>query len=96
MLLLNVLAWAQAQVLETRAADVMQYLSGIGIVTLVGLAVRSDRRVANIETLLREPGVGLIARITRTAQQTHDHANSIVVNAVEIQNLKARLDRAED
>lgn len=61
----------QSPEINERAADVLQYLTGIGIVTLIVLIYRLDHRVAKIEQKLFDPSDGIVAQLSLTRRFRH-------------------------
>lgn len=88
--------------LETRTADVIQYLIGTGVLALIGLVWRLQNgqtamgtRLTTIETILTRPATGLEARVGGISKKVHEHTSDIQGLVLRSEHAESNIERLD-
>lgn len=87
-----VLALLQQAVEPSTSRDFLLYVADASALGAFGFAWRTNARLSRIETMLTEPSIGAIPKLTGTSRQVHDHASELQAHELQLTTHEKRLD----
>lgn len=80
---------------DTSLRDIAVYVADVAAISACGFAWRTNAAIVELRTLLQADEIGVIARLTRSTNQGHRHANTLQEHEGRLDSHDRELDRLD-